>query len=432
MNQEIYDYALSNFLHKIIKEELPVNQQIQLKTLASCGRKVSIPKTGVAGVFLVSNNSKSKFFGTTMCKNPFACPCCSAHRMSVYSKDIANGLDYLRSQGYFGFMMTFSIPHLRYMKCRDITNILYETYSYFRRTAKQQNYRKKVNGELGQRTKTISGQFYEDCKIEHSVTVCEYTYGKNGWHPHFHAIFWTKRENIHKVLSWQKALNEFWLYHAERIMKKYWQEHKLSFKSDKISDWSIDKLFANAEKDAGIYISQKDGVLTESLSSDYISGWGANREVTGNYRKTASHSEHLTPYQILEKAYNGDQFYKKIYIEFCLAVTQKPVHHRVMWSQTGIKKLIKVYSQQIKCTELIKKKESEKEKWAVLLWFNKSQWYELLEFEKNSPILANILYLAKLGNKQILYEFLDGLGIEYSLPESNYLSSLVEDIFNCA
>lgn len=409
MNQEIYDWQLSNFLHKEI-DKLPMNQQAQLKSLRYCGRKIVRPTYGPDGVYVLSKPDESKLFGLTMCKNPFACPCCSAHRMSIYSAQIAIALDEMRKRGYFGFMMTLTIPHLNFMSCREITDCLYETYSYFRRTMKQKNYRKT------KRTGTASHQFYEDVQIAHSVTVCEYTHGENGWHPHFHAILWIPKSNVDKVLKWQTELNKFWLYTAERIMKKHFSK----------CEGTITNLFKYSEPDAGVIFStNSDGSLSESLSSQYICGWGANREVTGNYRKMATHNGHRTPYQILEDAYNGDTDSLDLYLDYCLAVTRKPVHHRVIWSRTGIKAIV-IQAQQIqRAEEYIKKKDDAE--WKVLCWFDRLQWACINEY--NAPTIANILWLAAHSPK-LLYDFLDGLNLKYHMPDENYFTQHIENIYN--
>lgn len=421
MNQEIYDATLQHYLREVISK-LPKNQQLQLKSLALCGKRVIIPQHGEAGVFVLSNGERAALFGNVTCKNPFACPVCSARMMSKYSSEIAVGLDEFKKRGLFGFMVTFTIPHLNYMSCREVTDILYNTYSYFRRTMKQK-YKRKHKG-------SVSGQFYNAIKVHHSVTVCEYTHGKNGWHPHFHAIWWIDAKQKDDVLAWEADLNEFWMATAKREMKKYWIKNKIRGNDEIVMQKTVDNLFREGELEGGLFISKSNGVISESLSSDYISGWGANREVTGNYRKAASHEGHRTPYQILEDAYNGDVDSERLYIEFLLQVTRKPVHHRVIWSRTGAKAIIKTALQVIKMSEICKKKDAG-ENWHVLCWFTRESWFTVLEYDRVFPCISNILYLAR-SSPNLLYEYLTGLGIFYYSYDSNFLCQHIEDIFNAA
>lgn len=407
MHQEVYDYKLKEYLARIIAE-LPINKRMQLKNLQLCGRKIAFTGNGVPSVYLASNGTSAKFFGTTMCKNPFACPCCSAHMMAGYSEQIGAALEAMREKGYFGFMVTFSVAHLPFMNCRDVTDILYETRSYFRRTAKQKYTRKHIG--------SVSQQFFADCEIKHSVTVCEYTYGRNGWHPHCHAILWCPRDKAERVLEWQDALNDFWTATAKRItLAKYANNEALTA--------TVERLYEDSN-DTGLYISQKDGKLSESLASEYICGWGADRELTGNYQKAASHDGHYTPYQILDMAYHGNESMKNIYLDFCLAVTKKPVHHRVMWSKTGLKAIAMHQMQIIRCREFVKKKQNAT-RWVVHAVFTKSQWYELL-----ASIDASIVLEIATQGKEILLNFLEKHNIDYTPPEENYWTAHVEAILN--
>ncbi len=427
MNQEIFDTQLLHFLQREIGK-LPDDKRKMLNSIAHCGKQVVIPKTGRAGVFVLHGEGDSALFGVGRCQNTFACPCCSAHRMSIYAGDIAVGLDLMRSKGYFGFMITFTVAHLAYMSCRETTDILYNTYRYYRQSAKEKVYGLRKDGTAKEKTGTIAKQFYQDCKIEHSVTVCEYTWGKNGWHPHFHAIFWTKRENKDKIMKWQDKLRTFWLEQAQRCTLAYWNKHKLHFGSVDERRETVKNLYAKSADVAGLIISNTDGEIRESLSSDYVAGWGANREITGNYRKEASHDGHYTPYQILKAAHEGDKAMLKLYLDFCIAVRTKPVHHRVIWSRgTGIKTMINVAKQQTHFRELIKKKSTVTH-WEVLLWFTKEQWYSVWLMNKQSPVIANILYIARYIPKE-LSDFLNGLGLEHMTTEHEF-GYLVEEIFN--
>lgn len=423
MNQEILDHTLHSYLHKIISK-LPLGQAMQLKTLASCGSKI-VPRKGLASnVYLISNGEHSKFIGQTMCKNTWACPVCSAYMMSKYSSEIASAIEMKRAEGYIAFMVTFSVPHLRFMKCRDVTDILFKTFEYFRRTAKQKNYRKRSNGELGNRTGTVSKQFFEELDITDYVNVCEYTWGVNGWHPHFHMLMWTKKENADSVMKWQEKLNEFWLKTAKRVTQK----HLEKFYGEKYTQTVI-RLYDRAEKDAGVFISNDNGKLRESLTSDYVAGWGADKELTGNRRKEASHNGHFTPYQILEKAYYGDKDMEDLYIEFCLQVTRKPVHHRVTWSKNGFKSRITQFRQTEKARDLLKKKESAEMDWYVLCYFTPEQWKEICYFDKFTPLRGNLLFMATFA-PDLIPKYLENFDI--FLNPYNDTCRQVAEIINIA
>jgi len=331
----------------------------------------------------------------------------------------------MRSKGLMAFMVTFSVPHLKFMKCRDVTDILYETYTYFRRTAKQKTYEKKIDGSLRNRKGTVAAQFFQELNIKYYVSVCEYTWGVNGWHPHFHVLFWTEKENAGRIMEWQGKLNEFWLHTSRRITEKYFKRH---FTEDFAADY-VNRLYAKGESGAGVYISNDNGVVRESLTSDYVAGWGADKELTGNRRKEASHKGHLTPYQILEKAYYGDEEMAKLYIEFCLQVTRKPVHHRVCWSKNGFKALVKQEFQVLKALDYLKKKESVDEEWKVVCYFTSDEW-NIVSYENVfAPVKANILFMA-LHAPDILFLYLENFGIKFKPYDET--CQLIESLFSQA
>lgn len=424
MNQEILDSTLHSYLHGLI-DKLPANQALQLKSLAKCGSKIAPQKGLPQNVYLISNGKNAKFVGQAMCKNTWACPVCSAYMMSKYASEIATAIEMKRAEGEMAFMVTFSVPHLRFMTCRQVTDILYKTYEYFRRTAKQKNYRRKSDGSLGLRQGTVSKQFFDEFGIRDFVNVCEYTWGVNGWHPHFHMLMWTKKENADKIMEWEDKLNEFWMQTARRITQK---SLECCFTDDFAADY-VNRLYNKSEKAGGIHISNDNGKVRESLTSDYIAGWGADKELTGNRRKEASHEGHYTPYQILERAYYGDAEMEKLYIEFCLQVTRKPVHHRVIWSKTGFKCRINNFAQSEKAREYLKKKESENREWKVVCYFTYEQWKEICYFDRFTPVKANILFMA-IHAPDVLDRYLENFSIFIKPLDENCRK--VEEIFNMA
>lgn len=300
---DILDYQAQHVLRRWI-DELPPMQQKQLKNVRKCGTQINKLAGRAQVVFVVANELQSRFVGQSHCDNPFCCPICTARRMEFFRARIASALEMLKAEGYIGFMVTFTIPHLKMMKCREVTDILYNTWKYFR----LKNFNKNFSEYQ---------RFNKDVPIAHWVRVCEYTYGENGWHPHFHCVFWTKRENADKVLAWEQRLNDYWMkiakFHAAKLLKSTRPGN------DQVDD-IVERLFCAANmlaQKAVKFSVDKNGKLLEAQSSDYITGWGADSEVTGNIRKSASHKGHYTPHQILLKGQTDPQF-KELYIDYCL------------------------------------------------------------------------------------------------------------------
>lgn len=416
--QAVLDARLQHWLKRKISN-LPIDQQIQLKNIKLCGSK-TIPEKMGAAVFVLRNKNRqdSTLFGQLTCKNPWACPHCSAVRMNHYAKEIAAALDALKST-HFGFMTTFTIPHLKFQSCRQVTDILYKTWRKF--TLNSTSNRKTTDGKI--RWSSPFHKFRAENEIKHHVRAAEYTYGNNGWHPHFHVIFWTPRKYKDRILSYENSIKNFWIKCFCSVIKEY--------NFDEITE----KYFINQINieygSKSLYISKNGQEIAESTSSEYLCGWGTDKELTGNRQKKASHNNHLTPYQILELATNGDQEMADLYIEFALQVTRKPVKHRVDFSQSGLKKIIKDYINTEGYKSVINKKKADE--WEVVCWFTSQQWCELCAENYNSPIISNILYLAAINRRDLLVGFLESFNIKLAkCAHFESLANHVENIFNAA
>lgn len=436
MNQEIYDARLQHFLRKVIFDMPYEMRERRLKSLYLCNRSPIPQSGGTPAAFVLRsdrNGGEAVTFGMNTCKNPWACPHCTAKMMTKYKTKIALALDALYEQKFFGIMITFTLPHLRYMSCNEITDILYNTYREFFRNAWNKKRRCKRSNKL--RSSGVANSFIVENGFEWYARCSEYTWGKkNGWHPHFHCIFWLPRANAKKVdwNAWQEKLNAAWLEYGKRHTLKYWKENNL-YESDERREMLANTLymFKKDKVKPALYISRNaDGTVQECKSSDYLCGWGADRELTGNIQKKASHSGHLTPYQILEMAADGDAEMKEKYIEFMLSVTRKPVHHRVDL-KSGLIKIIKAYRQTEGYKEIVKKKREGVASWELFAWFSERQWLDLCSADKFSPVISNILYLAAINRKDLLREYLKVFNIEL-IERPHVFGQHVENIFNGA
>lgn len=440
MQQEIYDARLQHYLKGLIRKYATSEQLGQLKSLRLCNTKLIMQPNVEPAVFLLRNNrgeGEAKFFGQMTCKNPWACPHCSTMMMAKYKEKIALALEALRSKqnNLFGFMMTFTIPHLRFQSCKEVTDLLYLTFRNFWRNCWK---RRLCKDGKTFRTHSPFNTFIVENNVQWYVRCAEYTWGKkNGWHPHFHCILWMSRDKVKDfdVEKWQKILNDDWAKCAERTIIRYWEENHLYEGQDREAKAKSLLMFVRDEKKryerpAIAFSTTKEGKIAESSSSDYLCGWGADSELTGNFKKKASNPEHLTPYQILELAADGNEEMEKLYFEFCLQVTRKPTHHRVD-TKPGLMKLVAAWKNTEEFKKLVKKKAESQSKveWELVCWFSKEQWWRICDLDDRLPMLSNILYLAARNKKELLIEYLEFFDI-YMIVRPHMFGKHVENIFN--
>lgn len=390
-----------------------------------CARNVlptSVTPSGQSGVFLLSNGEESRFFGHITCKNTWCCPICTARVMEKRRQRIAAALDALADK-YFAFSITCTIPHFRFQSCHEVTDLLYQTWYRFN----------SMKSASGKRAKT---QFIEPVqkffsKIKHFVRVAEYTWGQNGWHPHFHFIFWTDFASAKDIIELQPQLQRTWNNEFANAAKQYWKKNNLDRDINKFIN-CINHAALNGTSESINFSTNSDGSLFRVQTSDYVSGWGGDSEATGNRQKKASHEGHYTPFQILELAEHDEKF-ADLYIEFCLEVC-KYVHKRTAYSK-GLKQIIDTQIQTVGYESVLKKKCTACQDWRVVCWFSREQWSLLCS--KNYDVLSNILFLAQKATlnseaEQILFDYLVSEIGEVYLPSSNHLSNLVEKMFNAA
>lgn len=395
MSNAIYDWKAQSYLKKLITTKLDLRQQWQVRSILHCNETV-IPN-GDMHVDLVLSNKRASFVGQVTCKNPFACPCCSARVMSKYSGEIASALDAMKKKGYHALMLTLTIPHLRFQRCREVTDILYQTW----RLAFANCFNKQRKTADGKSNRT-QGTFNQWCivgNLKHYVRAMEYTWGENGWHPHFHCLFFVPAAHWDActTLKFEHELNQAWIKYFQRAAMRYWQKNNL-YTDDDNRNKIMARFLQFTKGDHALKISRdKDGTARKMVSSDYIAGFGADKELAGESKaKCAHHNGHYTPYQILDKAMNGESGFDELYLEFLLQVTTKPVHHRVNFSKTGIKKILQDWRNSEGYKEVLKKKEEEKAAKTVrLVSFAPPAWSQLCRLNYEKPVFSHLLWLAE-------------------------------------
>lgn len=407
------------------KIDANLQEKVVLKSLYYCGSKVAIKD--LPGVALVRNNVTADFYGVTHCKSSWCCPVCTPRRMSAYALDIACGIDALKAQGQLAAMITFTIPHTSGFSCKQATEILYNVWKGF-----------TVHGNKvgkGIPKNDVFANFALTHDHKHRVRVTEYTYGENGWHPHFHCLFWFPKEKFNDIVNWEERLQTRWLelckrYTIREILKSY-PEQTPEIK--KRVETRVKIMYEKFEGGSDcVHISKNnDGSARAQQSSQYICGWGADKELTGNFEEKATKNGHFTWQQILQMAINEDREIKinlneletaegsrkaevsieraaqvqanientlnqwwKLYFEYAHATRR---HARVNFSvHSGLKKIIAEWKKTNEYQTVAKKNLQSREqkfgKWVTICWFLKDDWSEICYKHLQARILELALY----------------------------------------
>lgn len=444
MNSEIFDTRLQTKLRSLI-DSLPLSQKLQLRSVRFCGSKVIVNNAGQEpGVFLLKSDDNAKLWGTISCKSPWACPVCTARKMAAYAGDIACAIDALRSDKYkqAAIMVTFTIMHYKGLPCLDLTEILYNAWKRFIVQGNGQHAGLKKKGWKAD----VVAQFFETMNCKHRVRVTEYTYNnEHGWNPHFHCLFWVDKDKLQDVAAWEEKLRERWIECVKNQWAKYRAAHDENPEHDEKYyrnhiDWTYGygdiKNRTKSNPSRGLYISKdKNGKIRQQLSSEYISGWGADRELTGNSHKKATDPNSRTPFQLLDDwANKNDEEAGKLFIEYALA-TKKNRHTRINFSKSGLKKIIAEWKRTNEYQENMKKKFTRV--WRTLVWFTSEQWSKICELEKNGCLVRhNLLFLAAKYDEwtawQLIYEYLMAYDIDISKNHFEFWADFYDKSKYCA
>ena len=403
----IIDYKLQRYYKHILEVTNSIND---LKAQYYCGSQIIKPAEEIPAVYISSDGKDAAFFGVATCKSSWSCPVCSVREMSKHANDISCAIDALKYWYHqSAAMITLTILHVKYMTAEEVEWILRHTWKDFTNHG---------NGKQKACPKDVFASFCRTFKSTHRVRVGEATHGKNGFHFHYHCLFWFPSSRLQEIKKWEPILEARWNQLAKRNTLKLWAKKYPEGVKNGANEAKVNKIYKHADCKGshGLYISKDaNGNVIEQESSHYICGWGADKELTGNFQQKASQMGHRTPHQILEDfAKTGDMQDAYLYLEFAKAVKGKA---RINFSiHSGIKAIIAKWKQTKMYKQVIQKKsiDLDRKKWKVICWLRESQWSEISRLEATTePLIKhNLLNLAKEedGKKRIT-EYLEQFNI---------------------
>lgn len=430
LGNEVSDYRAQRTVQNRGRQLLNLADRVLLKSLLQCGKR-TIAVDNQKAVGLVANKKTARFVGLNSCKSAWCCPVCTARQMAKYASKIGSAIDALKEQGLAAAMITFTVPHTSGFTCEQTTEILYNCWKAF-----------TVHGNKiqGSAKNDIFSNFMVSFNSKHRVRVCEYTWGKKGWHPHFHCLFWFPKNRIQEILEWEERLNQRWLelckrYTIRQLLIGYPETQRKTVRAQVETRINIMYQKMDAKNSSGVYISKsKDGKVIVQQSSNYICGWGANREVTGNVRNKATNSGHYSWQQILENAIQNDlkpaegarkkevsegsgtePDWWKLFFEYAKA-TRKYRHARINFSvHSGLNAIIAAYQKTEGYKNIVKKNTTSLREtygvWKMVCWFTVAQWNAIC----NNDLRPEIIALATEPNAK---ELIDELLGKHFIPPS--------------
>jgi hypothetical protein len=361
----------------------------------SCNRSIVAPTVQVVKS---QNHSKSFFTGVATCANSRTCPVCSAVINERKSNEMRDAMAKREQLGLHFSLITLTAPHSAGDSIYNLVPMMNDAHSRFWRGNPAKRFKDKY-GILGH------------------IRSFEITYGKNGWHPHFHLIVVSKRP----LPTTQKKGFKPTIQQTDEYnwILNRWQNSAMRSGLSSPNEYGLD--IQDGSK-AGEYITKfgSDGELLKTHSGNYVTWDMADELSKANSKKGKGDS--LSPFELLEqyKLTTGDEKhkYKQLYLDYSRAMTGVTL---LKWSR-GLRDVFDL-GQELTDEEIINETQDQSDLVAHVTPF---EWKVILK----KRLRTTLIELADNGGAVAVARFLFDLTAKGSFSDYLYQFRLRSKTFN--
>lgn len=307
-----------------------------------------------------STEHKSCFFGQlTTCRSVWTCPVCSTKICERRSHELRIAFNQAHAMDLEVSLWTFTAPHNASDKIEKLLPMISDSLQRFFRGSSFLKFKNKF-GFIGR------------------IRSTEVRYGINGWHPHFHLIFFSKKS----------------LLDQKEWALKRWQSMCLKSGLSCPNEYGLD--IRDGSK-AGEYINKfsPNGDIITTKDGDNVK-WDLADEATKGMKKSSKGGS-ISPWGILQLS--GDhpdlkerKRYQRLFLSYARAFHGKRQLH---WG--SLKKFFDI--EEKSDSDLIE----EKDETAKLIGhITKSEWQQILKRDERSSVLT----ISENGGKESLINYL--------------------------
>ena len=345
--RRIERFALQEIARGILREMVERNGKMTyVHQVRNCLRAKITKKKGVT-LFYNVEREQANFGNLQRCYSVWNCPICSMTITEGRRTELKQGLANWIHTGGHAYLVTFTNSH---HKGDDLGQLLQG--------------QKKAFKKFWEKTKVV--KMLKCLGYQGRIVATEVTWGEqNGWHPHYHMIFFFDHEidpqglQSYLALEWQDACTKAGLKAPDLI-------HGVDVRN-------------------GTYAAK------------YVSKWGLEEEVTKGHLKKGLNGS-LTPFDLLRGSCTNNH-YKTLFKQFADVFKGK---QQLVWSK-GLKELLGI--KQVTDEELIE----ETEKTSIeIRELGDLIWELILKYEKRAHVLHLVEQDYQNGTHS-LYDFIDGL-----------------------
>jgi len=311
------------------------------------GNMIAVPEKLQSVKLLKKGEDSFAFGGLMRCGSVWVCPSCASIITEFRRDQLVKAHAEALKQGLSVSMLTLTVAHYHGDRLVDVL----EGISKALRLMKNRKHFKV---------------FAKECGLVGDVRTLEATYGKNGWHPHFHILLFTRQN-----MSFEN-LNDY-----KRLLLTQWQRACMTLKMPCPNEHGLDLV---------------DG----TWAAAYVSKWGVEEEMTKGNLKKGKKEGHLSPFGLLEVAAGGDEKAAECFQEYAKAFKGK---RQLVWSK-GLKEMLGV-NDDLTDQEII---ENEEKKAEVFMVISYEDYKLIIDNHKQ----AECLFMCSAGKDAVL-KWLDNL-----------------------
>lgn len=287
VSYRVKKYALQDKSRQILSQKVKRGQNWVYAHRVNYCLRSRVRKNEPVKVFYNKERQKSQFGNLQRCCSIWNCPVCASVITEGRRSELKQALDTWTIKGGFCYLITFTNRHYSGMNLSGLLDGQKKAFVKFWQKRKVTEMLAKL-GYVGR------------------IVATEVTYSdNNGWHPHYHMIFFFER-----LIDDEAALQKF--------LATEWQ------------DASVKVGLPAPTLKHGVDVSNG------TYAAHYISKWGLDYEITKGHVKKGLNGS-LTPFDML-KLSDGQDSYAELFREFADAFKGKKQLH---WSN-GLKKLLAV------------------------------------------------------------------------------------------
>ena len=332
------DKREKNRTRKWVRQEAYA-RMIKTKAARSCHRAlapISIPGGGTAPGKKVdiwqTASGNYHYGGLQTCGAVWLCPICAAKISDHRRKELSEAIKEAENQNLTVYHLTQTAPHHMGEKFRDLLGKMIKA----RRLMMNRKGWKRITDLIG---------------IKGTVRGLEPTYGKNGWHVHFHNLMFC-----------EVAMSEESRRTVQGIISELWADACVA---------------AGLERPTRAHgIRLQDG----KAAGDYVGKWGLEDEMAKSHVKDGR-NEGMSPFQMLDGIMDGDNACKGLFLEYAKAIKGR---RQLVWSK-GLREMLHLGEE--KSDESIAEDVPDSEPSTLFSRIRLDDWKKILRLGKRAEVL---------------------------------------------